>query len=143
VSFEDTVVVGEAEFKQRRAKNCRHLKMLYCTVDRTVECRDCGAYVSPFNAFLSIVKRLDYAWREIRSAQKALQEMKQKSLVLRAAKHLEQQWRKRKFVPACPHCRQAIFPDQALAMRGVNKDHAAERRKFLESQPSMTKETTQ
>ena len=40
-------------------------------------------------------------------------------VVLRAARKIEDSWRRRKTVPCCPHCKKAILPDSNFGAHRV------------------------
>lgn len=52
----------------------------------------------------------------------------EKTVELRAAQKVEKAWRSRTMVPTCPHCAEAIFPEDGLGSGMANRELALRRR---------------
>ncbi len=122
--------IGEARFTRKENKPCAHRHLLCDPREKTLECEDCGRTVDPFQALWGIVREIDQEWEKIRRARKEDEEMRRKGLTLKAAKAVETAWRRRSMVPTCPHCHEAIFPEDGFGRRMANKKMARERRVF-------------
>lgn len=90
---------------------CQHASLTYDEAERRVYCEDCESDVDNFDAFLLIVRQHDQAWRSIRRAHQQAQEALSQTVRSRAAKIMDAEWRKRNTVPACPHCREGLLPE--------------------------------
>lgn len=114
---------------------CKHRQLHYDTAERRVWCADCETDVEAFDAFKLLVEyfhdateKLEHRAREIRSAE-------EHSLISLAAKEIDKAWRSRKMVPACPHCKQGLFPEDfknGVATRLGREYAEARRRRALE-----------
>jgi hypothetical protein len=116
--------------RESRNPLCRHNRLEYDTYNKTIQCRDCQAFIDPFNAFVSLVQHFEQGHARLSQARQELKEAKEKHLSLLAARKVEEAWRSRTMVPACPHCGDAIFPEDGFGGTRLNKKMALERRKF-------------
>jgi len=119
--------VSRSEIK---AKNCNHLSLSYDPIEKTIWCNDCKAFIDPFNAFLNIVYNLECAYEKLNRERHDLAIAKQKEVSLIAAKKVEEAWRSRTMLPSCPHCSEAIFPEDNLGSIMTNKQMAIDKRRF-------------
>ncbi|SDS24160.1 hypothetical protein SAMN05216198_1516 [Halopseudomonas litoralis] len=99
---------------RRPIKTCRHLRLTYDERERRVYCNDCETDVEPFDAFIGLVQFHDGASKKIRAEHKAAQEAARYQVRGRAAKAMDEAWRKQKSVPLCPHCKEGILPEDVL-----------------------------
>jgi hypothetical protein len=121
VNIEDLRIArGQAE---RPYTACKHRNLSYDQNERRVYCRDCESDVEPFDAFLMLVERWDAASRSQEQREHAIREAEEHSLVSRASKVMDDEWRKQKTVPLCPHCSIALMPEDVLdkGMRRASK----------------------
>lgn len=81
-----------------------------------------------------LVKRKGDKQDSIDRRLKEVQRLEASTVVLKAAKKVEKAWRSRSSVPTCPHCHEAIFPEDGFGGTQVNKKMAIERRKFKDKQ---------
>lgn len=113
------------------AKSCRHQRMVYDEAVRRVYCEDCEQDVEPFDAFVLLVQQHDSAWKKIQRASNEASEAAKFQLRSRAAKVIDQVWRSRNMVPNCPHCREALLPEDILEV-GFSRTSAELARKKRE-----------
>lgn len=133
ISGVNVVDIGDirvARGKTRRPfSTCRHARLVYDPLERRIWCEDCERDVEPFDAFALLVER--YAHIEMRH--QALEKAATATLVSRAAKRLDDAFRKRNMVPLCPHCRHAIFPDDVMNGLGMISKELAQKRRDKEA----------
>ena len=119
-----------ARGKSRRPfSSCAHLRMVYDKDERRIWCEDCKKDVSAFDAFESLIVNLAKANDKIRSEKEKIKIAKEHNLISIASKVIDDAWRQKKLVPCCPHCREALFPDDFK--RGasmIGKSYALEER---------------
>lgn len=112
VNIEDLRIArGQAE---RPYTACKHRNLSYDQNERRVYCLDCESDVEAFDAFLMLVERWDAASRSQEQREQAIREAEEHSLVSRASKVMDDEWRKQKTVPLCPHCSTALMPEDVL-----------------------------
>lgn len=103
----------------RRPKStCAHGRLVYDQDERRVWCQDCEQEVEPFDAFVGLVSHFDGATKKLRDRQAAIEELEHQKIVSRAAKLIDEHWRKNTTAPCCPHCKQAILPEDVV--RGLS-----------------------
>ncbi|WP_108096680.1 hypothetical protein [Pseudomonas sp. GV071] len=126
VTIEDLRV---ARGKTRRpASSCRHRQLVYDDNERRVWCKDCEQEVEPFDAFLSVVGVFQGAKADIDQRRRKLAEVESFQIISRAAKVMDQAWRRKDMAPLCPHCMVAIFPEDVaggVALAGKQFARAA------------------
>jgi hypothetical protein len=97
-----------ARGRSRRAPSiCRHLNLVFDTAERRIYCLDCQSDVEAFDAFMQMVDRHHHLEEKAARVQSDAAHV----VVARAAKVLDQAWRNRSTVPACPHCKTAILAE--------------------------------
>ena len=96
---------------------CPHNELVYDSDERRIWCTDCESEIHPFDAFVGITKELAHAVKNVRRREIAVEEAEKFILRSRAAKVLDEAWRKTSMAPLCPHCRAAILPEDVV--RGV------------------------
>ena len=121
---------------RRERSGCNHASVSYDPSERRIWCRDCERDVDPFDAFCllaenysSVVDSLDARMERVKEAE---------GFVLRsiAAKKVDQAWRSRNSVPACPHCHQGLFPEHFKnGMTTLGIDYARARLKKKDPSP--------
>jgi len=128
----NVIQIGEAKLKRIRKDRglCSHLNMEYEPTERTVKCLDCDRYFDGFDAFLLLIKQQHNFESNINRKIKELKELEERNLTLKAAKQVETAWRRRKMVPACPHCGVGIHTGDNLGGTQINKKRDLEQRKF-------------
>jgi hypothetical protein len=90
---------------------CRHLNLVYDDQERRIWCKDCETDVEAFDAFVSLVKNYNSALKDIHARKEALDTAEKFAARSLAGKALDEAWRSRSMVPACPHCGNGLFPE--------------------------------
>ena len=118
------VDIGDARVKRGKSRrtigNCPHKNMHYDPAERRIWCADCEADVGGFDAFVVLVENFNRQEGRMKAREEKVLEAEQATLVSRAAREMDAQWRKRSTVPLCPHCSAALLPEdvvRGLALR--------------------------
>lgn len=93
---------------------CKHLRMTYDPRERRVWCQDCETDVDSFDAFMEIVERYASATKHLERRANEVREAEAFAIRSRAAKVMDEAWRRRSVVPTCPHCRAGLLPEDIL-----------------------------
>lgn len=96
---------------RRATSACPHHRMVYDQNERRIWCKDCETDVEGFDAFRIIVEHFSRQTKHLEARERKIKEAEAHTLISRAAKVIDQAWRAKKTVPACPHCKGALFPD--------------------------------
>lgn len=96
---------------RRAYSGCRHVRLMYDSAERRVWCKDCERDVEPFDAFKSLVENYDAVYKGLVAREERLSEAERFQMRSLAAKAMDEAWRSRKHVPACPHCSNGLFPE--------------------------------
>jgi hypothetical protein len=128
----EIVQIGEGRFEQVWQKRCPHKHQMYDLSERTVQCRDCKRVVDGFEAFMIAVRYWRDAEAGLNYRREEITELEKRAELglLRVTKTVDHAWRSKKMVLVCPHCDEAIFPEDGLGTSSVNKQMAIEKRKF-------------
>lgn len=119
----------------KRTDECSHTRTGYSRTERKVWCKDCNTELDSFDVFLRLVDHYARATARLESEKERFQEQRNKALRSIAAKSFDDIYRSRKYVPACPHCKEALLPeDVANGLAMVCRETARERRKFKRDQ---------
>ncbi|TCM17251.1 hypothetical protein EDF56_106367 [Novosphingobium sp. PhB165] len=113
---------------RRPVSACKHRPMVYDRNERRIWCKDCETDVEPFDAFLLICEQIDHAVADIKRRQQQVDEAVAHNITRIAARQMDQHFRSRKYVPACPHCHQGIFPEDVPNMGTVGREWEEARR---------------
>ena len=97
-------------FSRRPFSLCHHRNMVYDDAERRVWCNDCEKNIEPYDAFTSVVKNYNAAYKHLETLRLEAVEAREHSLFLLACKKIEKVWRGRKLAPACPHCKRGLLP---------------------------------
>jgi hypothetical protein len=118
------VDIGDARVKRGKSRrpigSCPHKNMHYDPAERRIWCADCEADVDGFDAFVVLVENFNRQEGRMKAREEKVLEAEQATLVSRAAREMDAQWRKRSTVPLCPHCSVALLPEdvvRGLALR--------------------------
>lgn len=115
---------------RRPYSSCTHRRMAYDPKERRVWCKDCEKDVDAFDAFVGITEQYHKAYDHLKDEQRKLAEAQQFQCRSIAAKNIDEAWRKRKSVPACPHCSNGLFPEDFVKGMGmIGREFALARRK--------------
>lgn len=96
---------------RRHYSSCPHRQLIYDRQERRVWCKDCERDVEPFDAFLQLIEGYSAALGEVARREEAIKEVEQFKMRSIAAKRMDEAWRSRTMVPACPHCWMGLFPE--------------------------------
>jgi hypothetical protein len=111
---------------RRAYSGCHHRNMVYDQKERRIWCKDCEHDIEPFDAFASIIASYSQAYDTLLTRQNAVAEAEQFQARTIAGKKLDEAWRRRKMVPACPHCSMGLFPeDFKKGFPMLGRDYAA------------------
>ena len=112
------------------APACKHRNMVYDEAERRIYCRDCEQDVDAFDAFLLLIQRYDAAAKRINRLSREIDEAAKFHARSLAVKALDTEWRKRNSVPNCPHCNEALLPEDILsrALRTSSPDLVRKKR---------------
>ena len=137
VSFADMV------FKLRGARlskddRCEHKKITLDDNGDIVTCDECGRQLDAYLMLRRMCEKwgahqreLDVYRDEIQAFRDRIAREAEGSLALRAARRVEKAWRSHSMAPICPHCREAILPEDGFGGCGsVNLQMERQRRKF-------------
>lgn len=96
---------------RRPVSSCRHKRLVYDDKERRIWCSDCETEVDAFDAFVGLVEVFDGGIKKLQRDRAALAEAEKFQVRSRAAKVLDEAWRSRTMAPLCPHCMEAILPE--------------------------------
>lgn len=113
---------------RRPHSTCPHRAMAYDQQERRVWCKDCETNIEPFDAFRIICEHFAQAASRLERERKAIEEAKEHNLIRIAAKKMDELFRRKKMVPACPHCGHGIFPEDVEKMGSINRQWEQVRR---------------
>lgn len=131
VHIEDLRVArGES---RRPYSACRHVRLAYDRRERRIWCQDCETDVEAFDAFEQIVNRFARHAAEMKRREESVVAAEAHAVRSRAAKAVDEVWRSRLMLPACPACGSALFPedfaDRGVAMIGREYAEAARKKR--------------
>lgn len=122
---------------RRNNSTCSHKSLVYDLAERRIWCKDCEHDVEAFDAFKLIVENYDAALKTVASREAAVSEAARFQVRSRAAKKIDEAWRSKTMVPACPHCNNGLFPeDLANGFTMLGRDFAIARQRKSGQQPS-------
>lgn len=118
---------------RRPVSACNHQRLIYDPKERRIWCKDCETDVEAFDAFQIIVGQWHGAHDELERRQRQIDEAKAANISRIAAKRMEDLWRRKNVIPACPHCHAGLLPEDAERMGAVSKEIEVARRKKKEA----------
>jgi len=108
---------------------CGHHQLVYDHNERRVWCKDCESNIEAFDAFEQLVSRFHDKASELKCREKAVEEAEAHSIIRIAAKRLDEIYRRKKMVPACPHCSGGLLPEDVEHIGTVSRSWELARRK--------------
>lgn len=96
---------------RRPLSTCDHMRQVYDDKERRIWCSDCESELEPFDAFMVMVGQMDSHWKRLQRRAREVAEAEQFALRSRAAKVMDEAWRSTTMAPLCPHCNEAIMPE--------------------------------
>lgn len=114
---------------RRAYSSCPHRGLVFDNSERRIWCKDCERDVEPFDAFKSLIEGYSAARDDLERRVTAMAEAEVFKIRTLAGKRMEEAWRSKNMVPACPHCHNGLFPeDFKFGPSMVGKDFARGRR---------------
>ena len=122
IPLENNIIqLGEYIFKEGRRRNrfkngedCPHKTITYCSESKRVWCVDCESTLDTFDCFERLLNQWDQNIHIINKRFEKVKAAEEHTLRSRAAKALDDIYRRRKMVPACPHCKRGLLADDWL-----------------------------
>lgn len=114
---------------RRPYSSCCHYRMVYDGQERRVWCKDCEQDVEAFDAFKLLVENIASEYRKLNRLREEIEEAKEHTLHLIAAKEVEKVWRGRKMAPTCPHCKGGLLPEDFVNAGRTSAEFERKRRK--------------
>lgn len=136
---------GEARISRgmsrRHYSTCNHRKLVYDQQERRIWCQDCERDVEHFDAFRIIVEQFAAAAANVKERQEKIAEAEAATIISRAAKNIDKEWRSRRMAPCCPHCKEALLPEFfANGIGNMCSAELARRKHGLPARPNTTSE---
>lgn len=116
---------------------CEHNRLHLDENGGIVTCTDCKKELSAFWALVHVFERSEQHARNLESARQRVADDAKAVVHLRAAKRIEQAWR-RGMACCCPHCHKPILPEDGLGGVTESRDTVLERRKFERSADTLS-----
>lgn len=113
---------------------CHHRSLQFSEEGQTIECTDCKKQVTAWWAFLNIARQFTKIAEQSDAARKQVAEEEARNLTHSAAIKVEDAWRRRKFLPTCPHC---FKPITAMDGFGARQTRNKEGAKPMQLRPAM------
>jgi len=120
---------------------CHHRNLEFSEEGETIECTDCKKQITAWWAFLHMAKQFKKIADDLENIRKRVEEEKARNLTHSAALKVDDAWRRRVFLPTCPHCFKPITPMDGF---GGSKTRSKEGAKPMQLRPAMhvVKETS-
>jgi hypothetical protein len=90
---------------------CRHRRLVYDGHERRIWCKDCEQDIEPFDGFKIVAEQCHAFADAMERREEAVAKAEAHALLSRAAKAVDEAWRKRSIAPGCPHCSKPILPE--------------------------------
>jgi hypothetical protein len=120
---------GKSKRPSVAPKDCQHDHLVYDQDERRVWCKDCEKSIASFDAFLMITRNFMRFARTLTQREQAVEKAEAHALISRAAKAVDESWRRRKLSPCCPHCNGAILPEDFAEGIGSYRSTEIERQR--------------
>lgn len=131
----DVINIGELALRRKdrwagftAPGECKHLHLMLDDNGDTVRCDDCKVYVSAYWALKLLAMQFQSQERALAARRAQLDAETAEKRTLIATRKVDAAWRSRTMVPACPHCHEAIFPEDGLGRHTVSREVALARR---------------
>lgn len=125
----DIIQIGEFRLRNKFQKPCNHRVMNLDTYERVIFCEDCGLQLDPFEAMVRLSRVYEAERERLIAEREEIEKLRATHRHLLAARDAETAWRRRNHVPTCPHCKEAIFPEDGFGKSIMSKEVAHARRK--------------
>lgn len=113
-----TLIKGAGEVASIR---CSHPSLIYNNNGNIITCRECKQQLDPYWSAIHVFRGLAEFFEQLDVRKKTVEEMEAKAVTHKAALAVERAWRRRKMIPTCPHCYQAIAPEDGFGGSSVGK----------------------
>lgn len=117
---------GMAVRRPRGMGECSHMRLTYDLAERRVWCEDCERTVPAFDAFMVFVEKWTRIIGALKRREDAVKAAEAHSLISRAAKAIDDVWRGRRQTPCCPHCHEALLPQDFASGRFATRSRELE-----------------
>ncbi len=104
-------------------KECPHLHLFFDENGQTVECKDCNKQVTAWWALMAMARGLERQRERIEVERKQLKAEQDRAITHKAAISIEDAWRRRLYLPTCPHCNKPILPQDRFGQSICSKEH--------------------
>lgn len=109
---------------RRPSSSCRHKALVYDDKERRIWCSDCESEIEPFDAFIGLCGVFSAGMKDLKSRRRKMDEAEAFQLRSRAAKAIDEAWRRRNTVPCCPSCNAGLLPEDFAS--GIRSTRSAE-----------------
>lgn len=109
---------------RRPTSTCSHKALVYDDKERRIWCSDCEQEIEPFDAFIGLCGVFSAGVKDLNSRRRKLAEAEAFQLRSRAAKAIDEAWRRRNTVPCCPSCSAGLLPEDFAG--GIMQTRSAE-----------------
>ena len=113
---------------RRPVSTCHHRPLVYDERERRIWCKDCETDIEGFDAFLLVASQFASAAKKIEAQLREVQEARAHNIIRIAAKQMDEHFRRKNMVPACPHCHEGIFPEDVPKMGSISREWEQVRR---------------
>ena len=96
---------------RRPYSSCQHKRLRYDPRERRIWCADCERDIEGYDAFVVLAEQCHGYFASLNRRQEALAEAERFQARSRAVKALDEVWRSRSMVPACPTCGHGLLPE--------------------------------
>jgi hypothetical protein len=112
-----------------RSASCKHMNLTFDSEGHVVTCDDCSRQISAFWVVEMMSEQYEKAFARLRRREQAVEQAEQNTLISRAAKRVDEVWRGRTMAPICPHCSEAILPEDGMGSSRVSREAELARRR--------------
>lgn len=133
------IQIGEMEwhdlkrqFSLPRPKECAHKRLQYVEHGELLLCLDCDKQVSAVWALRMYFTQYVREKELLAAAQAQLEADSQRLVVHRGALLVQDAWRRRKYLPSCPHCHKPIEPTDRFGGCGNSQRELAKPLEFVD-----------
>lgn len=113
---------------RRPFSGCKHRPLMYDHQERRIWCKDCETTIEAFDAFELLVEQFNAAANHHQRLMDEVEKAREHNMVRIAAKKMDEHWRRRNTVPACPHCRTGLLPEDVERMGRISRSIEIARR---------------
>lgn len=117
---------------RRPFSSCQHRQLVYDKNERRIWCKDCEKNIEAFDAFEQLVANFHAKADELERRAQKIEEAEAHQIIRIAAKRLDEIYRRKRMVPACPHCSGGLLPEDVPHIGTVSREWELVRRKRKE-----------